>query len=513
MRLHQFLFNAAKEEPDCVVLEACGRKIRFGELADEAKQVAAGLRQLGLRAGDSVAVMLPNVPEFVASLYGILLGGFTLVPVNVMLRGSEIEYVVTDSQIRAIIALDSYQEEIRAGIKGMLDPPHVIVVGEPLDKEQRYQELRVQVDDSFRPADTDPEKPIMTLYTSGTTGKPKGAQLTSRNVISNLQMVERVLPPQPDDKTLCVLPLFHVYALNGLLHAAIRGRTTLVLHPRFEVDACLLSLQEDGITTFAGVPTMYSQLLKHPEIHGAKFPRLRYCVSGGAPMPVEVLTQFEEICGAPIYEGYGLTETTVSVCLNRPQRRKVGSIGIPYDEVEVKIFDHQDKELPDGQVGELVIRGPNVMVGYLNKPEATAQATRKGWFHSGDLAYRDEDGFFFIIDRKKDTIIKGGFNIYPREIEELIYQLHEVSEAAVIGVFDEVKGELVRAVIAFKPGQSLSAAAIDQHLRRHLAKYKLPQDYVFVDQLPKSATGKILKRELRKESEGWNRDRLPVSGS
>ena len=227
-------------------------------------------------------------------------------------------------------------------------------------------------------------------------------------------------------------------------------------------------------------------------------------------MPVEVMTQFEKVTEVPIYEGFGLTETTVSVSINRPEKRKIGSIGLPFEGVEMKIFDENDNELPDGEVGELVVRAPNVMRGYLNKPDATAEAMRSGWFHTGDLGYRDEDGFFFIVDRKKDMIIKGGFNIYPREIEEVIYQLPEVAECAVVGVFDEAKGETVRAVVATKPGQSLTSEQVQEHVSAHLAKYKHPQDYLFVEELPKGPTGKILKREIQAQWDQWNRDRAPA---
>ncbi len=333
-------------------------------------------------------------------------------------------------------------------------------------------------------------------------------------------MTESIFPVKPGDKTLCVLPLFHCFALNGVLNGAIRNRTAVVLHPRFEVEACIKSLAEDGITSFAGVPTMYFNMLKHPMIHDVQFPQLRHGVSGGAAMPVEVLSQWEEVTGTPIYEGYGLTETTVSVSINRPEKRKVGSIGRPYPGVEVKLVDEDGNEVPQGEVGEIAVKAPNVMLGYLNKPKATAEAIRDGWFHTGDLGHADEDGFLFIVDRKKDMIIKGGFNIYPREIEEVIYALPEVAEAAVIGIFDEAKGELVRACIAFKPDQSVAEEDVRAHIGEHLARYKHPNDYVFLDELPKGPTGKILKRELRDRWAQWNKDRVeerkaeaPVSGS
>jgi len=512
MSLYHHLLEAAHDVPDAIAIEDASRKLSFADLAEEARQVAAGLVAAGVRPGDSVGVMLPNVPEFVASLYGVLMAGCRFVPLNVMLRRGEIQYVAEDSRLRAILAADLFREEVQAAVQAATDPPQLVFVRLGASEDScEYRGLLESGDASFTPLDVPDDAPIMTLYTSGTTGKPKGAVLNSANVISNARMVEKVAPSASDDATLCVLPLFHVFALNALLNTSIVARTRTVLQPRFEPGACLKSLADDGVTRFAGVPTMYFQLLKHPDLPNTRFPTLRFCICGGAPMPVEVLNEFEKIAGVPILEGYGLTETTVSVCFNRRDQRKVGSIGLPYDEVDIRIFDEQDKELPNGEVGELVVRGPNLMQGYLNRPDATAEAMRSGWFHTGDLAYRDEDGFFFIVDRKKDMIIKGGFNIYPREIEEVLYELPEVAEAAVIGVRDEAKGEVVRAVLAAKPGKTLSRERIESHLDERLSRYKLPGEYVFLDELPKGPTGKILKRALRDDAERWNKDRVPAT--
>jgi long-chain acyl-CoA synthetase len=507
MRLYQYLLDAAEQTPDRIALEFMGMHIPFGFLAHEAQQVAAGLIREGIRPGQSVGLMLPNVPPFAAAYFGALMAGAVVVPFNVMLQGPEIEYLVRDSDIQLIVAYEMFVPQVLAGIQNVPHPPKVFVVGKEAHGERLYHELYGDAT-GFRPVEVDTNLPVMTLYTSGTTGKPKGAQITNANVIANLDMFESIIPAEPDDKWLCVLPLFHVFALNGILNAAVRNRTTVVLHPKFELDSAVKSLCEDGVTSFAGVPTMYFYLLKHPQITEIRFPKLRFCISGGAAMPVEVLTQFEKVTGVPIYEGFGLTETTVSVCINRPESRKVGSIGLPFKGVEMKIFDENDNELPDGEVGEVVVRAANVMLGYLNKPEETAEALRGGWFHTGDLGYRDEDGFFYIVDRKKDMIIKGGFNIYPREIEEVLFQLPQVAEAAVIGAFDEAKGEHIVAVLALKPGQQLSEADVMAHLQKNLAKYKWPQEIVFRPELPKGPTGKILKRELRKEWDQWNRDRV-----
>jgi len=512
MKLYQYLLDAAREEPDKICVEFMGAQYPYFLVAEEAKQIAAALIDLGLKPGDAVGCMLPNIPPFVAVNYGTMMAGCVFVPMNVMLLGPEVEYLCKDSNLKVIVTYEMFVENVNAGIKNLEHPPLVFVVGQNLGGNRPFADLH-KIDPDFKPVEVDDNLPIMRLYTSGTTGKPKGAQITNANVIANIKMFESVMPVEPHDKALCVLPLFHCFALNGVLNFSMRNRTAVLLHPRFDVDACVQSLAEDDVTSFAGVPTMYFYLLKHPKFQELKFPKLRHCISGGAAMPVEVMSQFESLTGVPIYEGFGLTETTVSVCINTPEARKVGSIGRPFVGIEMKIFDENDNELPTGEVGEVVIRGANVMLGYLNKPEETAEALRSGWFHTGDMGYRDEDGFFYIVDRKKDMIIKGGFNIYPREIEEVIYQLPQVAEAAVIGVFDETKGEVVRAVIACKPGQELTADEVCSHLQANLAKYKLPHDYVFVAELPKGPTGKILKRELRSSAEQWNRDRVKKPGA
>ncbi len=507
MRLYDHLLQAAEENPDKIAIEFQGMQIPYSLVAHEAKQVAAGLVDLGIEPGSSVGVMLPNIPPFVAMQYGINMAGCVMVPLNVMLQPPEIRYIAEDSNLRAIVTYEMFAPNVAEAIKDLPNPPHVFVVGAKTEPFKPYHELLKDAS-TFSPVEVDPAEPIQTLYTSGTTGKPKGAQITGANIMANLDMFESILPYEEDDKALCVLPLFHCFALNGVLNASIRNRTAVQLHPRFDLEACVKSLAEDGITSFAGVPTMFFYILKHPGIQDLKFPKLRYCVSGGAALPVEVLKQWEALTGVPIYEGFGMTETTVSVCINRPERRKPGSIGIPFEGVDMRIFDDNDQELPVGEIGELVIRAPNIMKGYLNRPEDTAEAMRNGWFHTGDMGYRDEEGFFYIVDRKKDMIIKGGFNIYPREIEEVLYELPQVAEAAVIGAWDEAKGEQIIAFVALKPGQKITEEQLAAHIEANLAKYKHPQQYVIRDELPKGPTNKILKRELKKEFQQWNRDRI-----
>jgi long-chain acyl-CoA synthetase len=507
MNVYDYLLSAAQEVPDRVGVEFKGASRTYAELADEARRIAAALRLNGARPGDSIAFMLPNLPQYVTALYGAYMVGANTVPMNVLLTPPEIRYLVDDSNIRLIFVFGMFLPAVEKAIEGMPSPPNIVVLGGPAGEHLPFESL-LATEDRAEPHPLTPDDTIMTIYTSGTTGKPKGAMITNANLLANLDMLDNVMELTPDDKMLCVLPLFHVFALNGVLHSAIRKRVPLVVHTKFEVADAVKSLVEDGITFFAGVPTMYFYILKHAELENFSFPRLRYCVSGGAAMPVDVMRQFEEKFDVMITEGFGLTETTVSVTMNRQDARKPGSIGLPFDGVQMKVVDENGAEVPDGEIGEIVIKAPNVMKGYLNKPEATAEAIKDGWFYSGDLGYRDDEGFFYVVDRKKDMIIKGGYNIYPREIEEVLYQLPQVAEAAVVGIFDEAKGEAVRAVVSFKPGQSLSEEAIRSHVEANLAKYKWPQDYMIVPELPKGPTGKILKREIKKNWDQWNRDRV-----
>jgi len=310
-------------------------------------------------------------------------------------------------------------------------------------------------------------------------------------------MTDDLFPKVEGDRTLCVLPLFHVFALNGVLNSAIRHKGTIVLHPRFDLEAAVNSLANDRVTIFAGVPTMYFYILQHTANTETQFPHLRHCFSGGAAMPLETMHAFEKRFGVEVYEGYGLTETTVSICCNRPGARKAGSVGKPLPGVELRTVDDAGNPTPIGEPGEIIVRAGNVMQGYLNRPEATAEAIKDGWLHTGDIGHIDEEGFVFIVDRKKDLIIKGGYNIYPREIEEVLHAMPDVVEAAVVGIEDQAKGEQVRAVISTRPGSELSEEEVASYLSENLAKYKLPNEYVFMAELPKGPTGKILKRELR----------------
>jgi long-chain acyl-CoA synthetase len=349
-----------------------------------------------------------------------------------------------------------------------------------------------------------PDDTAVVIYTSGTTGRPKGAQLTHFNMLMNaLCNADKLLDMKEDDVGIAVLPLFHIFGQTCVMNACIYKGTTVALVPRFEPEAALKAIQSAGVTIFSGVPTMYQYLLRCPELDEYDISSLRIGVSGGASMPVEVMKAVEGRFGITILEGYGLSETSPTATFNRSEReRKVGSIGLPIWGTEAKVVDANDEEVVRGERGELVLRGHHIMKGYHKKPDATAEAMKNGWFHTGDLATMDEDGYIFIVDRVKDMVVRGGFNVYPREVEEAIYEHEGVAEVAVIGVPHEELGEEVAAVVVMKEGESATEEEIIAFARERVARFKYPRSVTFMDDLPKTATGKILKRELAAEAAG-----------
>jgi long-chain acyl-CoA synthetase len=335
------------------------------------------------------------------------------------------------------------------------------------------------------------------IYTSGTTGTPKGATLMHTNLAAGAETARELVDAKPGWVALATLPLFHVFGMNSVMNVAIRARGLLTLLPRFEPAKALEMIERDSVNSFAGVPTMYTALLNHPDRDQHDLSSLELCVSGGSALPVEVLRGFDDAFGAKVLEGYGLSETTGMGSFNVPDReRKPGSIGVPVGGTEMKVVDDDDNEVPQGEPGEIVMRGPFVMKGYWNKDEATEEVMRGGWFHTGDVATVDEEGYFFIVDRKKDLIIRGGYNVYPRELEEALYEHPAVREVAVIGVPHESMGEEVGAAVALKEGAEATTDELRSFMKDRVAAYKYPRVIWLVDELPKGPTGKILKREI-----------------
>ncbi|MFC9533524.1 long-chain fatty acid--CoA ligase [Streptomyces sp. NPDC056975] len=483
------LARSARSHADRTAVRQGDRVLTYGELDDLTARFAALLRVRGVRAGDRVAMVLPNVLHFPVVYYGILRAGGVVVPMNPLLKSDEIAFVLRDCATRFLVASPSSADEAvpaaaMAGVEYLVADPAT------LDAQLR---LAPPVTEEAGNADDDT---AVILYTSGTTGTPKGAELTHHNLVSNaLTSARTLLCVGPDDVLFGGLPLFHAFGQTCALNTAITAGACLTLLPRFDSATALEILRRDEVTVFLGVPTMYTALLQSGV--GSALPRLRLGVSGGSALPVELLHAAERELGVTVLEGYGLSETSPVACFNPPDRpRKPGSIGLPVRGVELRLVAEGGRVVGPGEVGELAIRGENVMKGYWNRPDATARAFQEGWFHSGDLARVDDDGYYFIVDRKKDLVIRGGYNVYPREIEEVLYRHPDVAEAAVIGVPDPARGEEVAAVVVLRPGARITTDELRDYVRQRVAAYKYPRIVRFVDELPKGATGKILKRDI-----------------
>ncbi|TCO62155.1 long-chain-fatty-acid--CoA ligase [Actinocrispum wychmicini] len=471
----------------------------YEQVDDLSGRVATSLRDLGLKPGDRVAVQLPNVPEFLYCYFAILKAGLIMVPLNPLLRAAEIAYHLSDSGAKVLITFES------CAAQAVLAATMTTFVVNTPGTDTR-PEATLPFDDLYAAEDTgeiEPTRaddPAVLLYTSGTTGHPKGAELTHFQLYMNCTVSGELFGFRPDDVELAVLPLFHVFGLSSVLNMAVRFGGAIALVPRFDIALVLDALEVHRCTVLAGVPTVYFGLLR-ADLTNRDLSAVRIGVSGGAAMPGEILREFEEkFPGVVILEGYGLSESASTTTFNiSAAQRKTGSIGKPIWGVETMIVDEDDRPLPPGadQVGEIVIRGHNIMRGYWNRPAETAEAFRGGWFHSGDLGYADDDGYLFVVDRKKDLIIRGGYNVYPREVEEVLYTHPAIAEAAVIGRPDERLGEEVVACVTFKPGTTAAAEDVIAFCREQLAAYKYPREIRVLDALPVGPTGKILKKALR----------------
>jgi long-chain acyl-CoA synthetase len=482
---------SARRDGAAVALKLDGDASAYAALDDASARAATLLREHGVEPGDRVGIMLPNVPQFAVSYYGVLRAGATVLPMNVLLKRREIAFLLGDSDAKLVLAWHGFAEEAELAAA---DAGAGIVLVAPGEFERSLSGVEPLAD--VAPSDRDDTAVI--LYTSGTTGTPKGAELTHANLGRNAEVALQLFGLHARSVILGSLPLFHSFGQTCALNAAMLAGASVTLLPRFDAGRALEIIERDRVTVFMGVPTMYGALLNHPERDRYDVSSLQLCVSGGASLPVELLHGFEQAFGCTILEGYGLSETSPIASFNHPDRdRKPGSIGTPIDGVEMKLVDPTGDEVPPGEVGEIVIRGHNVMKGYWRKPDATSEAiSPDGWFRSGDLAVMDEDGYFFIVDRKKDMIIRGGYNVYPREIEEVLYSHPAVREAAVVGVPHAELGEEVAAAVALKPDIRATEEELREYVKEQVAAYKYPRLVWFVDELPKTATGKILKREL-----------------
>jgi long-chain acyl-CoA synthetase len=494
LNLASLLTESAARTPDAPALsgpwEGDLGATRYDVLDYASAGVATLLRERGVDPGDRVGLMLPNVHSFPIIYFGILRAGGVVVPMNVLLKRREIAFYLEDSGAKLLFAFHDFADEAQAGADEagaeVIEIDHTRFASTLPDNPG--QEL----------ADTAEEDTAVILYTSGTTGKPKGAELTHANLFHNAEVSSRTTCEiAAGDIVLGALPLFHSFGQTVAMNATLMTGACLTLVPKFDPGEALAAMQRDRVTHFYGVPTMFGALLNHPEREDFDTSSLRTCITGGASMPVEVLRGFEDAFGAIVLEGYGLSETSPVASSNHPDReRKPGSIGTPLEGVEMRLIDEADNDVAPGEVGEIAIRGHNIMKGYWQRPDATEEAMRGGWFHSGDMARVDGDGYFYIVDRKKDLIIRGGYNVYPREVEEVLYEHPKIREAAVVGVPHDEWGEEIGAAVVLHEGEELSPEEVSAYVKDRIAAYKYPRLVWFLDDLPKGPTGKILKREI-----------------
>ncbi len=490
MNLGSILTDSAQRDPGHVAIKLDDIELTYGQLDGASAHIAGLLHEHGVSAGDRVGIMLPNVPYFPVCYYGVLRAGCVVVPMNVLLKQREVAFYLGDSEAKVVFAWEDFAQDAQGGA-AEAGAECVVVAPGHFEHEVGEAEPRTEL------VDTDDSDTAVILYTSGTTGTPKGAELTHANLTRNSEVAAQLFGFGSEAVVLGALPLFHSFGQTCSMNATVRIGGTLTLIPRFDPGKALEIIQRDRVNLFQGVPTMYSALLHHNDRERYDTSTLELCVSGGSAMPVELLRGFEEAFGCKVLEGYGLSETSPVASFNHPDReRKPGSIGTPVEGVEMKVVDDEGAEVAQGEVGEIVIRGHNVMKGYWKREDATTETVRDGWLHTGDMARIDEDGYFFIVDRKKDMIIRGGYNVYPREIEEVLYEHPAVREAAVVGLPHDQLGEEVGAAVALKEGADASVEELRDHVKAQVAAYKYPRQVWLVDDLPKGPTGKILKREI-----------------
>ncbi|WP_435203312.1 long-chain-fatty-acid--CoA ligase [Janibacter sp. GS2] len=491
------LVATALAHPDKVAIKLDDAELTWQQLHGLAAKAAGALRAAGLQTGDRVSLILPNVPAFPVLFYGTLLAGGIVVPMNPLLKAQEIEYFYTDSGAKFSFAWGDFLAEARGGAEGT---ETTVIASGPVGPSEEDLPAGEAIG---APVERDGNDTAVILYTSGTTGRPKGAELTHDNLDLNAKRsAEDIIGIRSDDVIMGCLPLFHVFGLTCGLNTAVRTGACLTLIPRFDPGKALEVIARDHVTVFEGVPTMYGAMLHHPDVTSTDTSSLRTCVSGGSSLPEQTLTEFEETFKVRLLEGYGLSETSPVASFNMlDQPSKPGTIGRAIPGCEMKLIGEDGEDVAAGAgVGEIAIRGDNIMKGYWNKPEATATAIPDGWFRSGDIASVDDDGFYTIVDRKKDLIIRGGMNIYPREVEEVLYTHPDVLECAVVGVPHPEMGEDVGAAVSLREGAAGDVDEIRQYVKDRIASYKYPRTVWVLDELPKGPTGKILKREIHAPS-------------
>ncbi len=509
MNIAHNLERAVRHFPDKPAILFEGQEITYRRLEEAVNRTARGLAALGVEVGDRIALFLPNIPAFPIAYLAIQKLGAVAVSVNVMLTTRELDYVLADSRAKVIFTTEALWPALEPLVAERLPRDRVVICEGEVAAVTTLPEFGASHKPEFKAREMDRSAPAAILYTSGTTGRQKGAVLSHGNIVSNLFTVNRYMRMTPADRSLIITPLFHVAAQNVVMNAGFNAAATLVLQRRFEVERCAAAIEEHRVTLMAGVPTIYIALL-NAGVSPKALSSVRLFKSAAATMPAEIARRWQETYGKTVYEGYGLTETSPAATFNHEYEYRPGSVGTPVEMIEMRIIDPEDREVPPGTWGEVVFKGPNVMLGYWNRPAETAEAMRNGWFHTGDIGYLDDDGYLYLVDRVKDMINSAGFKIWPREVEEVLYQHHAIRECAVGGVPDPIKGETAKAYIVLHDGARTTAQNLEAYCRERLAAYKVPRAFAFVDQLPKNPAGKVLKRVLR-EQEAAARNPEPLT--
>ncbi|MFS0596695.1 long-chain-fatty-acid--CoA ligase [Peribacillus frigoritolerans] len=530
--LYSFLKESAEEFPDKISIHFQGKELTFREVHESALKFAAYLKSIGLQKGERVAVMLPNCPQGVISFFGILMAGGVVVQTNPTYTERELEYQMKDSGAKMILVMDILFPRVSA-VASRTDIEHIIVTAikeylpfpknliYPFIQKKQYgivinvehegnhhlfseiMKRKITEEVDTVPIDVNDDLALL-QYTGGTTGFPKGVMLTHKNLLANTKMCNAWLykNKRGEERILAILPFFHVYGMTTVLVLSVMEGNTMIIMPKFDVEATLKTIQKQKPTMFPGAPTMYIGLLNHPDIAKYDLSSINACISGSASLPLEVQEQFEKITGGKLVEGYGLSETSPVTHANFiwDQPRVKGSVGLPWPDTDSAILSlESNEELPPNEIGEIAIKGPQVMKGYWNRPDETEKTFKNGWLLTGDLGYMDEQGFFYVVERKKDTIIAGGFNIYPREVEEVLYEHEAIQEVVVAGIPDPYRGETVKAYVVLKKNAKVTEEELNEFARKNLASYKVPRSYEFRDELPKTTIGKILRRVLIEE--------------
>jgi len=498
MNIFDALENTKNQLPNKEAILFDGESIIYQDLHERSCRLSSALKEAAsLQPGDRVALFLPNRPDFIVSYYAVVRLGAIAVSLNVMLKRDEVKFIINDCAATILITTNQQLDQVPE--PNEIPSIKIILCTDKADRAgvaELDRLLKPVSSDLPAPADLVENAGAAILYTSGTTGKPKGVLLSHGNLISNVDATIQHTKMSAEDRLICYLPLFHCFGQNFIMNASVKSGATLILHERFQPDEILASIKSNRVSMFFGVPVVYSRLLSIPKIE-ATFRNVRYCFTAAAPMPVSVARQWREKVGKTIYEGYGLTETSPFASYNHDSLYRDGSIGTPVANVEIKIFDSEGRVLPPGEIGEIAIKGPNVMQGYFHQPKETADAIRDGWFLTGDIGKMDNDGYIYLVDRAKDMINVSGFKVWPREVEDVLLQHPGLADVAVVGIEDAESGEAVKAFAVLKQGHAITAQELIDFGRSRMAVYKAPRFVEFIDALPKNPAGKTLKRELR----------------